>query len=121
MSGICQIATIIAMWAQKYAAIESVDLFGSVVRGDARIDSDLDMLLRFDMSADGMSERGLFEETVPQAREELRHLVARLTVRPLSIHEEPDDKAFQYVERGEIVGHCGKVRLVRTSPKLKRQ
>lgn len=120
MCEVLEIARIIAEWAERHAAVESVDFFGSVVRGDAHVESDLDILLKFDSSVDGISERGFFEEAEPPARDELRRLVAEVTSRSLSIHDKPDDKAFQYVEQGEVVDRIGKVCLVRTSIKHER-
>jgi predicted nucleotidyltransferase len=110
------LARVLDEWA-SLLPIESVYLFGSIVRGDDQPGSDLDVAVKFDPTAgqDAMHRWQYESETY------FSDLRKRLGY-PLSLHVDSNDAAWTIIRSSETVYEVGKVKCVLTpSFKVRRE
>jgi predicted nucleotidyltransferase len=109
---------LIARWADRFECIKAVVIYGSVARGDERLDSDLDVDLEFvsDLSGAGM----LTSYTDAQRSfDELDKDVSRAIGHALQLSNyvigRQDNVARTAIAQGREIGALRKARIVATS------
>jgi predicted nucleotidyltransferase len=114
----------IAAWADCYACIETIHVFGSVARSDEGQASDLDIAIEYVAelrAADRMTVacytkvNADWESLAEALQRQFGHQPKRTGLSPLS--EPYDFKAWQYIRPGHEIGRCGKAVLTWTDPK----
>lgn len=107
-------------WANKFSAVQGIFIFGSVGRGDYRIDSDLDLYIDID------SSKPLEHSQCLQDLAALQADLTRKSGHVVSLHYEPmdgdTDSASKAVKgpNAKIVASRGKAHLI-AAPKTRRR
>jgi len=114
----------VATFAEQYACIRHIFLFGSLPRGDAREESDVDLLIHY--RATSLSELAIDHESYGKFQEEFSVWAKQLEKkvgRRVSLHDayftDPPDAARPAVLEGarQPLAQIGKALAVYTPPK----
>jgi predicted nucleotidyltransferase len=101
-------------WADGFASVRSVSVFGSVGRGDYQADSDIDLYFDFDTSNPLEFQRGQEGLILLQTQ------LTQATNHPVSVHcelfDDPVDDASSTVRGAILVTSRGKAQLL-SAPK----
>src|SRR5262245_39870842 len=118
-----KVLEIVSAWANRYACIKTVTIFGSVARGDARPDSDLDLYVGL---VDHLASDRTLVEAYTQFQTDIKQSkcdLAALTGRQVSPHGglvrdwRGEDGAVAWIRDGTVIAQLGKAIIVATQRK----